>query len=54
MDQAKRMMSIRLSLELVQELEKRRRQWNLSSKGVVVDHLVGWMIEEPLEVGDRI
>jgi len=49
MDQAKRMMSDRLSLELVQELEKQRREWNLSTRGEVLDHLLDWMIKEPLD-----
>ena len=39
--------TISMSPELIEELERRRREWGLRSKGEVLERLLGWMLEEP-------
>ena len=39
--------TISMSPELIEELERRRHEWGLRSKGEVLERLLGWMLEEP-------
>ena len=39
--------TISMSPELIEELERRRHEWGLRSKGEGVERLLGWMLEEP-------
>ena len=38
--------SIRMNVHLIAELDRRRKQWGLKSRGAVLEHLLGWMVEE--------
>ena len=44
--------SIRMDVHLIAELDRRRKQWSLKSRGAVLEQLLGWMVEEegPTEV----
>ena len=44
--------SIRMDVHLNAELDRRRKQWGLKSRGAVLEQLLGWMVEEegPTEV----
>ena len=41
--------TISMSPELIEELERRRHEWGLRSKGEVLEHLLGWMLEKPAD-----
>ena len=49
MKQEKLKKTISMSPELIEELERRRHEWGLRSKGEVLEHLLGWMLEEPAD-----
>ena len=38
--------SVRLNVHLIAELERRRKQWGLKSRGAVLETLLEWMVEE--------
>ena len=44
--------SIRMDVHLIAELDRRRKQWGLKSRGAVLEQLLGWMVETegPTEV----
>ena len=46
--ESKTHMSIRIRVELLAEIERRRRLWDLRSRGEVLEAMLGWMTE-PLE-----
>ena len=46
MEQEKLKKTISMSPELSQELDRRCKEWNLKSKGEVLEHLLGWMVEK--------
>ena len=39
--------TISMSPELIEELERRRHEWGLRSKGEAMERLLGWMLEKP-------
>ena len=39
--------SVAITPELKAELDRRRKEWGLSSRGEVLERLLGWMIQEP-------
>ena len=41
-----------MDVHLIAELDRRRKQWGLKSRGAVLEQLLGWMVEEegPTEV----
>ena len=49
MDQEKLKKTILMSPELSKELDRRCKEWNLKSKGEVLEHLLGWITTEPVE-----
>ena len=46
MEQEKLKKTISMSPELSKELDRRCKEWNLKSKGEVLEHLLGWMVEK--------
>ena len=46
MEQEKLKKTISMSPELSKELDRRCKEWNLKSKGEVLEHLLGWMVED--------
>ena len=46
--ESKTHMSVRIRVELLAEIERRRRLWDLRSRGEVLEAMLGWMTE-PLE-----
>ena len=39
--------SVAITPQLKSELDRRRKKWGLSSRGEVLEHLLGWMVQEP-------
>ena len=37
---------LHLSIELIAEIERRRKAWELNSRGEVVEVMLGWMLQE--------
>ena len=38
-------MSVRINVELMAEIERRRKLWGLRSRGAVLEAMFGWMVE---------
>ena len=38
-------MSVRINVELMAEIERRRKLWGLRSRGEVLEAMLGWMVE---------
>ena len=39
--------SVAITPQLKSELDRRRKEWGLSSRDEVLERLLGWMIQEP-------
>ena len=39
--------SVAITPQLKSELDRRRKEWGLSSRGEVLERLLGWMVQEP-------
>ena len=39
------LVSIRMNVHLIAELDRRRKQWGLTTRGAVLEELLGWMVE---------
>ena len=38
-------MSVRIRVELLAEIERRRKLWDLRSRGEVLEAMLGWLVE---------
>ena len=43
--------SVAFTPQLKSELDRRRKEWGLSSRGVMIEHLLDWMLE-PKQAAD--
>ena len=41
----KKAVTIHLSNEMAELIDKKRKEWGLRSRGEVLEHLLGWMVE---------
>ena len=44
--ESKTHMSVRIRVELLAEIERRRKLWGLRSRGAVLEAMLGWLVEE--------
>ena len=43
--ESKTHMSVRIRVELLAEIERRRKLWDLRSRGEVIEAMLGWLVE---------
>ena len=41
----KKAITMHLSDEMAEMIDKKRKEWGLKSRGQVLEHLLGWMVE---------
>ena len=41
----KKVITMHLSDEMAEMIDKKRKEWGLRSRGQVLEHLLGWMVE---------
>ena len=45
----KKAVTIHLSNEIAAMIDQKRKEWGLRSRGEVIEHLLGWMVEPSSE-----
>ena len=49
----KKAITMHLSDEMAEMIDKKRKEWGLRSRGQVLEHLLGWMVESQRPTSDR-
>ena len=43
----KKALTLHLNDEMAAMIHRKRKEWGLRSRGEVIEHLLGWMLERP-------
>ena len=49
----KKAVTVHLSDEMAALIDRKRKKWGLRSRGEVIEHLLGWMVESKEDGGSR-